>query len=337
MSRRASLRADIAAGQRRRIGVLGFDGVNALDVVGPAEAFANATAADGQGRQQPCYELVVVGTRMAPFSSESGVSFVPDVALAQAPAIDTLLVPGGLGLRNGACGAQLFDWLRREAPRFRRIASVCTGVYALASAGLLQGRKVSTHWRFAADLQARFPDLRVDADALYVKDGKYYTSAGITAGIDLALALIEEDHGPAVALAVARELVVYLKRSGGQEQYSEPLRFQTRAQDPFAALGTWMLEHLHEELSVQRLAEQAHLGERHFRRRFKAVFGVAPARHVASLRLEEARRRLTLARGSVERVAASVGFGSVQAFRRAFERRYGVAPAAFRDRFGSRD
>jgi transcriptional regulator GlxA family with amidase domain len=205
--------------------------------------------------------------------------------------------------------------------------------YGLAATGLLNGRRVTTHWRHAQDLAQRFPKLQVDPNALYVKDGKFYTCAGITAGIDLSLALIEEDFGPRVALSVARELIVYLKRPGGQEQFSEALRFQTHSSDRFADLAAWIQGHLRQDLSAEALADRACLSPRHFTRRFKKVFGTTPAAFVEDLRLREARERLTLPDQTIESVADSVGFKSGDVFRRAFERRYGLQPSSYRKHF----
>ena len=167
------------------------------------------------------------------------------------PLWDTIVVPGGWGVRERATNAALASWLARHAPRIRRVASVCTGIYALAEAGLLNGRRATTHWRFVEDVAKRFPSVKVEGDALYLKDGHFYTSGGVTAGIDLALALIEEDLGPRASLAVARELVMYVKRPGGQEQYSEPLRFQTRSVDSFSDLIAWICAHLDHDLSAE--------------------------------------------------------------------------------------
>lgn len=317
----------------RRIGIVGYDGINALDLTGPAEAFASAFTSDARGRTKPCYELLVIAATRAPFTAESGVVFQPAADFADAPALDTIIVPGGVGLREGR-GHAVDRWLAARAPRTRRIASVCTGVFALARTGLLDGRRVTTHWRHAEDLRRRFPALLVDADALFVKDGSFYSGAGVTAGIDLALALIEEDFGSRVALAAAREMVVYVKRFGGQNQYSEPLQYQTRANDAFGDLVTWMLANLGEDLGVDRLAERANLGTRHFSRRFKAVFGTTPADFVLSLRLTEARKRLSLPRSNIDRIASSLGFGSAHSFRRAFEKQLGLSPKAYRERFG---
>jgi len=304
--------------------------VNALDLVGPLEAFASAQADDGTA----LYETVVIGPGAGAFTADSGVVFKPSATLATAPPLDTLLVPGGSGLRRPDTNARLSAWLRERARRTRRVACVCTGVYGLAPTGLLEGRRVATHWRFAEPLQRAFPRLRVDADALFVKDGPFYTSAGITAGIDLALALVEEDFGPARALAVARELVMYLKRPGGQEQFSEPLRFQTEAGDRLADLAAWMGAHLTQDLSVEALARRAHLCPRHFTRVFKGALGRTPAAFALDLRLTEARRRLAARATSIGAVATSVGFRSDDAFRRAFLRRFGVTPAAYRRHFG---
>ena len=318
----------------RRIGFLGFDGVTALDLVGPAEVFSTAVAAEPPGAGGRLYEVLVLGLTGRPFTADSGIVFRPSGVLASAPALDTLVVPGGEGLREPRTNAAVAAWVRSRAGRIRRVASVCTGVYGLAPSGLLDGRRVTTHWKFAADVARRFPKLRVEPDALYVKDGPFYTSAGVTSGIDLALALVEEDFGPQVALAAARMLVVYLKRDGGQEQYSEPLRFQTESRDRISELAGWMAGHLHQDLSVDALARRACVCPRHFSRRFKAVFGTTPAVFAGDLRLGEARRLLASGPSPVEAVAASVGFGSADSFRRAFERRFGITPSGYRERFG---
>jgi transcriptional regulator GlxA family with amidase domain len=318
----------------KRIGVIGFDGVNAVDVVGPLEAFASAGRADFSRRESKGrYETLIIGLTDDPFTAESGVRFLPHHQFADAPAVDTLIIPGGWGLREPAVNATVSAWLRVHAPRARRVASVCTGIYGLAPTGLLDGRRVTTHWRFAEDVAKRFPRITVEGDALFLKDGRYYTSGGVTAGIDLALALIEEDLGPRAALAVARELVVYLKRPGGQEQYSEPLRFQTRSADSFADLVAWISAHLDHDLSVEALAARARLSPRHFSRQFAATFECTPAEYVENVRLREARERLTAPGHNVESVAASVGFGSADVFRRRFQRRFGIAPKSYRERF----
>ncbi len=315
----------------RRIGILGYEGVMALDMTAPLEVFTTANDLSGEGA--PLYDVVIVGLEPGPFRSESGLRMAADVSLEEAGTLDTIIVPGGRGLRVGSV-ERAAAWLKARAPGTRRVASVCTGLYALAATGLLDGLKVTTHWRFAADIARRFPALRMSADALYVKEGRFYTAAGVTAGVDLALALVEEDHGPRLALAVARELVVYFKRPGGQLQYSEPLQFQVRATDRFADLAAWLPDHLTQDLSVEALARRANLSPRHFTRRFKAAFGASPADYVEALRLDTARQRLGAAGQTIDSVAASAGFNSADVFRRAFERRFGVAPSAYRNGFG---
>jgi transcriptional regulator GlxA family with amidase domain len=337
--------------ERRRIGVLGFDNVQALDIVGPCDAFASDAFTPGvfppgafdvvphpaaidelAGRGRP-YEIVIIGLRGKAFTASSGLTFTAHCDLDSAPPLDTLIVPGGSGLRESGAGEAAARWIARRAHRIRRIASVCTGVYGIAPSGLLDGRRVATHWSAVRDVQRRFPKLRVDGDAVYLKDGSFYSSAGITAGIDLALALIEEDCGPNTALAVAREMVVYYKRPGGQNQFSEPLRFQFEAADRFADVAAWVGSHLRAQLTVEALAKRACMSVRHFSREFKERFGVTPAGFVEEVRMAEASRRLAAQRVSIAAVGRSVGYQSEDVFRRAFERRFGVTPKAYRHRF----
>jgi transcriptional regulator GlxA family with amidase domain len=318
----------------RRVAFLAFDGVNALDLTGPSEVFASAFVETG-GALVPGYSISILGVSGGrSIRSESGVLFKPHLPLNAKVDIDTLIVPGGRGLRSPPVNARVVRWVKEHAPRIRRIASVCTGVYGLAPTGLLDGRRVTTHWRFVRAVAETFPALMVDPNALYVRDGAFYTSAGVTAGIDLALAMVEEDYGAEVALRAAREMVVYLKRSGGQEQYSEPLRFQVESTDPIAALGVWMRAHLKHDLSVEALSERASLCSRQFSRRFQRAFKQTPAAFVLDLRLGEARRRLATSGTPIDSLAASVGFSSADSFRRAFERRFGLPPTTYRKRFG---
>lgn len=322
---------------RKRIGIIGFEGVNAVDVVGPLEVFATAGRADCTSRHsQGGYQTLLIGADRGPFLAESGARFVPDVSLDEAPQLDTVIVPGGWGLREPSTNEAVSVWLRSRAAGIRRVCSVCTGIYGLAPTGLLDGRCVTTHWRFAGDVERRFPALRVHGNALFLKDGPFYTSGGVTAAIDLALALVEEDLGLRSALAVARELVVYVKRPGGQEQYSEPLRLQTRLagrQEGFADLIAWILGHLQQDLSVEALAERAALSPRHFSRRFTAAMDCTPADFVENARLAEARERLTASGRSIDSIAASVGFRSADVFRRRFFSRFGLSPRSYRERF----
>jgi transcriptional regulator GlxA family with amidase domain len=317
-----------------RIGFIGFDGLNAVDLSGPVEAFASATELGAEPGAPPRYQTVVLGLNKRPFTSESGLIFQPHRMLAAAPPLDTLIIPGGSGLRRPEAQAAVAAWLCVHAKGIRRVCSVCTGIYGLAASGLLDGRRVTTHWRFARRVADCFPKLRVEPNAIFIQDGPFFTSAGVTAGIDLALALIEQDFGAPLALEVARDMVVYLKRDGGQEQYSQPLQFQVAASsDRLAELGAWIPAHLRQKLVVEALAAKACLSPRQFTRRFKKVFGAPPAEFVETARLDEARLRLSAHGSSIAAVAESVGFASADAFRRAFERRFGVTPRAYRQRF----
>jgi transcriptional regulator GlxA family with amidase domain len=317
---------------RRRIGFFVFEGVTALDLVGPAEAFACAAHPEGG---KPAYEVVTVGVSRRPCVSESGVTLTPSCTIADAPTLDTLIVPGGAGLREPATGREAAAWIARNAPSIRRIGSVCTGIYGLAPTGLLDGRRVTTHWRLAADVAVRFPKLVLVPNELYVKSDCFYTSAGVTAGIDLALALIEEDLGSAAALAVARELVVYVKRDGGQAQFSEPLRFQSAATNRMGELAAYITANLKRDLHVEALADKLAISARQFSRQCFDSFGCSPAALVRRLRLDEARRRLHSRAGAraIEVIASSVGFRSADAFRRAFAQEFGINPSTYRARF----
>jgi transcriptional regulator GlxA family with amidase domain len=314
-----------------KIGLVGYDDITALDLIGPMEVFYTANYLG----DAPAYETTVLSAGGRRFRASSGVTISADASLADAPAFDTIIVPGGSGLREARIGAPIAKWLRTRAGRTRRMVSICTGLYAFGEAGLLDGKRATTHWRFAQDLKARYPGVQLEADLLFTRDGSLYSSGGVTAGVDLALALVEEDLGERAALATAREIIVYMKRPGGQMQFSEPLQFQMRAMDRFADLAAWMLRNLKKDLSVELLAERAGLGTRHFSRRFKATFGIAPADYVDRLRLDEARRRLPARHETVESVALSVGYSSADSFRRAFERRFGIAPSHYRKQFAA--
>jgi transcriptional regulator GlxA family with amidase domain len=319
---------------RRRIGIVLFDGITALDLVGPADAFGSAQRGPASA-PEPAYEVVVLGLSRRACVAESGVKLTPDCTLEQAPPLDTLVIPGGSGLREPETNRKVASFVRRRAARVRRVAAVCTGIYGVAPTGLLDGRQATTHWAFVERVAAAFPKLRLAADQLFVKDGKFYTAAGVTSGIDLSLSLIEEDLGPARALAVARELVVYVKRQGGQEQFSEPLRFQLEARDRLRDLADYVTAHLAADLSVPALAKRLALSPRQLTRLCTQELGQAPATLVQRLRLDDARRRLLERRATVEGVANAVGFASADVFRRAFEQRFGLNPTHFRERFSA--
>ncbi len=318
----------------RRIGILGFDQVAALDLAGVLDAFYIASRLAGASTVS--YQTVIVGLSDRPFVAESGLRMIPEAVLSDSMAFDTIIVPGGSGIRSPEVSKEVGSWLGSQGARTRRFVSVCTGVYGLAASGLLDGRRATTHWRHAAHAARRFPHITFETDAIFIKDGPCYSSAGMTAGIDLALALIEEDLGPAIALATARQMVVYMKRSGGQLQYSEPLQSQTRAGDRFADLIARMVGDLGADWSVEAMSERTGLSSRQFSRRFKVAFTASPAAFLEALRLDEARVRLATGQDVVARIAHAVGFRSDDAFRRAFERRFGVTPTAYRSRFSAR-
>src|SRR5690348_2841905 len=315
----------------KTIGLLVYDDMQALDLAGPLDVFGAANALAGGATP---YELCIIGLHASAVRAENGLSIVPAHALEDAPPLDTLLIPGGCGARTTINrDARLIAWLRERAPSTRRIVSVCTGAYVLAATGLLDGRRITTHWRYADDLARRHPALRVEPDRLFLRDGCFATSGGLTAGMDLALALVEEDLGAPAALAVARHLVMYVKRPGNQAQFSAPLAAQAQGNGRMGALVDWLLAHLDGDLTIERMAEQVAMSARHFRRVFAETFGMTPARFVEKLRLEQACLRLTQGKTSIERVAAGVGFNSADAFRRAFRARYGATPNEYRERF----
>jgi transcriptional regulator GlxA family with amidase domain len=314
------------------VGVLAYGNVQALDLSGPLDVFGTANA---RRAGSPPYRISIIGLDREVVHTESGLAIVPACTIEDAPPLDTLIIPGGCGSRLVDSDRKLLAWIRKRALTTRRVVSVCTGAYILAATGLLNGRRVTTHWRFAGDLARRYPDLRVESDQLFLRDGRFATSGGLSAGMDLALALIEEDLGAATALAVARELVMYLKRPGNQTQFSAPLAAQFRGTGRLSLLIDWLLEHLGEKLTLERMAAQSAMSVRHFRRLFVETFGVSPARFVERLRLEQACVLLTQGRSSMARVARISGFNSADAFGRAFRARYGVSPGEYRERFGS--
>lgn len=309
------------------IAILIFDGVNAVDVTGPLEAFASARIS-----AEPAYstETWAIGDLLV--RTESGLTLRADQKIPSQPHADILIVPGGRGLREPSTLSQIAHWLQRHHHSFARIVSVCTGTYALAEAALLDGRVATTHWAFAEDLQRRYPALSVNADALFVRDGKFYSSGGITAGIDLALDIIESDCGFAAAMEVARVLVVFLRRTGAQAQFSAPLKLQSAEGDRLSELVYWVANNLHEDLSVERMAAFANLSPRQFTRRFSQAFSCSPAQYVKQIRLDAARTMLGQGCGHLN-VATAVGFHSNDGFRRAFAAKYGLSPKEYQRRF----
>jgi transcriptional regulator GlxA family with amidase domain len=249
------------------------------------------------------------------------------------PRHDTLVVAGGAGARRAIGDPAIVDWIARASKRARRTTSICTGSYLLAAAGLLDGRRATTHWDYCVALAQRYPAVDIDPDPVWVRDGDVWTSAGVTAGIDLALALVEDDLGAGVALAIARQLVVFLKRPGGQSQFSGALSAQQATRPALRDLQGWIAGHLGDDLSVAALAARAGFSERSFARAFRTEIGQTPAAYVETLRVERARALLEDGAESLEAVARATGFSSPEILRRAFHRRVGVSPAAYRERF----
>ncbi|NUK03260.1 DJ-1/PfpI family protein [Streptomyces lunaelactis] len=303
-----------------------FDDVQSLDVTGPVEVFAGAGKAAGSA-----YEIRTASLDGAPVRTSSGLTLVPDSCLADAAAPHTLLVPGGNGTRTP--DPRLIDWLRTHAPRAERLVSICTGALLLAEAGLLDGHRVTSHWAVCERLARDYPAVEVDPDPIFVRDGKLATSAGVTAGIDLALALVEEDHGRDIALTVARHLVVFLRRPGNQAQFSAQLAVQTARREPLRDVQQHITEHPEGDLSVEALAARARLSPRHFARAFQEETGMTPGRYVERVRLEQARRLLEDTPDGVEEISRACGYGTPEAMRRAFVKVLGSAPAEYRRRF----
>jgi transcriptional regulator GlxA family with amidase domain len=316
----------------RAIEVLTFPAVQLLDVTGPIQVFASANDLVAGAGSAPPYRLRLVTQGDEGVTSSAGVALAAGPLSRQGEALDTLLVAGGQGVEAAATNPVLVDWVRQRAAQARRVASVCTGAFLLAAAGVLDGRRAVTHWKDCARLAQRFPAVRVEADPIFVRDGPVWTSAGVTAGIDLALALVEEDLGRSVALAVARYLVVFLKRPGGQAQFSAALALQA-ADDRFGALHDWINNHLDDELSLSVLADHAGMSERSFSRHYAEATGQTPARAIERLRVEAARRLLSESRTPVKRIAQRCGFGSEETMRRGFLRLLAVTPQDYRSRF----
>ena len=305
----------------RTVLIVLFDGVQSLDVTGPLEVFAHANA----------YQITTASLLAKPVRTSSGLTLIPDADLRVRETPGLLIVPGGPGARRR--DPHLVGWLRDNASKAPRLVSVCTGAFLLAAAGLLDGHRVTTHWSHCAELAAQYPRVKVDPDPIFIKSEHLATSAGITAGIDLALALVEDDLGRDVALGVARAMVVFLRRPGSQAQFSAQLSAQIADRQPLRDVQQWIAEHPAADLSVQTLAQRASLSPRQFARAFAAQVGMPPGRYVDLSRFETARRRLEDTAEGVEETARACGYGTPEAMRRAFVRALGVSPAEYRRRF----
>lgn len=330
-----------AATPPRRIVILAFPDVQPLDVVGPAEVFsaADGVVADERGGLGSAYEIEVVAQSPEPIMTRNGgygIAPLRTTKQVRGP-IDTLMVAGGFGVYGAVEDEGLVRWIRSAADRSRRVTSVCSGSFLLARAGLLEGKRATCHWSSCAELARRHPEIEVDPNPIFVHDGDVWTSAGVTSGMDLALALVEEDLGRDVALEVARWLVLYLQRPGGQAQFSSHLAAQLADRDPLRDLQGWIADNLDEDLRVEALAERASMSPRNFARSFRREVGLTPAAYVETLRVERARQCLEQDADSIDRVADRCGFGTPETMRRAFARRVGIAPADYRARFRGRE
>jgi transcriptional regulator GlxA family with amidase domain len=316
----------------RAVEVVAFPAFQMLDVTGPLQVFATTNDIVVESGGAPPYTLRVVAQGGRNVTASAGLGIATEVLSPLGAALDTLVIAGGQGVQAAAADPGLVDWVRARGKMARRTASVCTGAFLLAASGMLDGRRAVTHWSFCAELARHFPAVRVEPDPIFVRDGPVWTSAGVTAGIDLALALVEEDLGRDVALAVARYLVMFLKRPGGQAQFSTALSLQA-ADDRFGALHAWITTHLKRDLSLPVLAAEAAMSERSFSRHYLEATGLTPARAVERLRVEAARRRLTESRLPIKRIAQQCGFGSEETMRRSFFRLLAVTPQDYRARF----
>jgi transcriptional regulator GlxA family with amidase domain len=318
--------------------MVAFPDAQILDVVGPLEVFSRAARllTDEGRRGPPPYTVEILAASRGRVVTSSGIAVVATRSFREVRGgIDTLFVAGGRGTEAALHDRALIQWLKRMSHKLDRVASVCTGAFILAEAGLLDGKRAATHWGSCERLAERYPQIKVDPDPIFVREQRTYTSAGVTAGMDLALALVEEDHGLQAARGVARELVLFLKRPGGQSQISAQLQLQMADRRPLAELQSWMADHLQADLSVAALARRVAMSPRNFARVFTRSVGVTPARYVEKLRVEAVRRRLEETRSTVDEVAAQCGFGTRESMRRAFQRTLRVSPTAYRSRFAN--
>jgi len=319
----------------RRVVIVAYPGVQSLDVTGPFEVFAGARRAARAFGIDAGYDVRLVAADPGPVATESGLAITAEALPSRRSGVDTLLLPGGSGVAVARRSPALVDWIRRTAPGARRVATVCSGSFLAAEAGLLDGRRVTTHWARADELAADFPSVTVDADPIYVRDGNIWSSAGVTAGIDLALALVEDDLGTDVAQLIARWLVMFLHRPGGQSQFATPVWVRRAVRSPVRAAQTRVETAPGDDHRVAALATSAAMSERHFTRVFTAEVGESPSRFVERVRTEAARRELESTADTLEVIAARCGFGTAETLRRTFRRRLHTSPDAYRRRFAT--
>jgi transcriptional regulator GlxA family with amidase domain len=312
------------------VAVVTFPAAQILDVTGPVEVFSSATRFVSQAD----YRTAIVSSAGSAVTASCGMQFATTPIADLPDGVDTLVVAGGADMADPCADTHLITHLQRLAGRVRRVTAVCSGAFLLAAAGLLDERRATTHWKECGLLQQRYPRVAVESDAIYVRDGDIWTSAGVTAGIDLALALVADDHGRSAAATVARQLVVYLRRPGGQSQFSNLLAAQSADSEPVRDLLAWIADHLSDDLSVPALARRAHLSERQLRRVFKREVGVNPGDHVESARIDAACHLLETTQNPIEEIARTCGFGTPETMNRTFRRRLNTTPGDHRHHFG---
>jgi transcriptional regulator GlxA family with amidase domain len=318
---------------QRQVVILAFPGLQSLDAVGPFEVFAGATRAARSAGRSGGYQVSLASTGGRPVRAQSGIGLCTERLPDPGGRIDTLILPGGDQARAARGDGELVSWIKTVAPRCRRVAAVCTGAFLAADAGLLDGRRVTTHWASAERLAAEFPALDVDPDPIYIRDGKFWTSAGVTSGIDLALALVADDLGVEIAQTVARWLVMFLHRPGGQTQFASPVWIARAERSTIGAVQTLVETAPGGDHRLPALAAAAAMSVRHFARVFTAEVGETPGRFVERVRLEAARVDLEKTNDTLDVIAGRCGFGTAETLRRVFHRRLGVTPDSYRRRF----
>ncbi|MCP5209502.1 MAG: GlxA family transcriptional regulator [Hahellaceae bacterium] len=336
--------------QRKHIAMIGFEQAQILDITGPMEVFSQANrcvlvAKDNPGapakegfianhEQDDRYQICLYSKDGRPFITSGGLRLTPDGALRDIPAnTDTVILAGGKGTETAVAEGMITDWLKHNSHSIRRIVSICSGTFLLASAGLLNGKKATTHWSACEQLQRLFPQIKVEENAIYTQDSNVYTSAGVSTGIDLCIALVKEDYGHQMALTIAKSLVLYVHRPGGQRQYSNLLKLQTQHPGGFNELILWLEENLPQPISIDIMAERVNMSPRHFSRKFTQTFNSSPMKYLAQLRLEKARELISQPDLPIQKVAEKCGFQSTETLRRQFHQHFGISPQAYRERF----
>ncbi len=315
------------------VGIVIYPDIQAIDLSSALDCFGQANQTLTAAGRQPCYRIFTLSQSKNNLKAENGLQLCAEFTLEDCPAIDYLVIPGGAGARALTADPIFMAWLREQGSSAQKLLSICTGAYLLAHSGLMDGLTLATHWRFAEDLQKRYPKVRVNPTELYVKTGKFYSSGGMTAGIDLCLAVIEQDLGVAIAQSIAQEFVMYLRRSGNQSQYASPLKIQHSVEQRFTQLQNWLLEHLDQPLTVADMAVQVALSERQFRRVFQTRFAMSPMQYLLHLRLDKARSLLLCDGYPLQRISVAVGVKDSRSLIRLFNKAFGCTPGEYKKHF----